>query len=249
MSLAYSDTTNKDGVLQRIEQELGFADGYITGDSTRLKFWTGSVNLALDHAFHLIFGADGRWQFDDQNHTDYPIITTNIVATQRDYAFTTDSNSNLILDIHKVLYRKSTTDPYYELIPVDAQSGSDAQVSQLTDGLDNQAHPSKYDKTANGIFLGTVPPDSITNGLKIYINREGSYFTTSDTTKTAGFAGLYHQILVLEPCYRYARIKRMPSAEQFKRDLKELEANMIEYYGRRDRHERKVLSARITRYK
>ena len=28
-------------------------------------------------------GADDRWQFDDTNHTDYPIATTNLVANQR----------------------------------------------------------------------------------------------------------------------------------------------------------------------
>ena len=35
MSLVISQTTTKAGILQRIEQELGFLDAYITGDATR----------------------------------------------------------------------------------------------------------------------------------------------------------------------------------------------------------------------
>lgn len=242
MSLAYSDTSGKDGILQRIEQELGFPDAYITGDTTRLAIWTGSVNLALDRAFHIIFGADGKWQFDDRNHTDYPIITTNIVASQRDYSFTTDENSNLILDIARVFYRSSTTTPYYELFPVDAQSDAESDISSIVDGMNAEGQPTKYDKTATGIFLDMVPPSNVTSGLKLYINREGSYFTTSATTKTPGFAGLYHEYCVLEPAYRYARANNLTNKETLKRDVLEMEKAIAEYYSRRSRDERFIMS-------
>lgn len=242
MSLAYNDTTNKDGILQRIEQELGFTDGYITGDSTRLKQWTGSVNLALDKAIRIILKAGGVWQFDDSNHNDYPIIFTNLIANQRDYPFTSDENSNLILEIYRVMARTSTTSPYYDLEPVDMQNDPEYAVSELNDGIiTNTANPSKYDKTATGVFLNTFPPSNVTNGLKIYINREGSYFTTSDTTKMPGFAGLYHEYLVLEPAYRYARANRLENQETLKRDLLEMEKQIAEFYSRRDRHVRPVM--------
>lgn len=248
MSIAFSDTTNKDGLIQRIEQELGFQDAYISGDSTRLKFWTGSINLALDKAFHIIFKADGRWQFDDGNHTTYPILTGNIVANQRDYSFTADSDSNLILDIMRVFYRSSTTTPYFELFPIDVQSADESEISTFADGMNTSAQPSRYDKTATGIFLDTLPPSNVTSGLKLYVNREGSYFATSDTTKVAGFSGLYHEILVLEPCYRYARANNLQKQEVFKRDLLEMEKRLEEFYSKRDRHERIVLTGEFNEY-
>lgn len=249
MSLAYSDTTNKDGLLQRIEAKLGFPDGYITGDTTRLAQFTGMVNLGLDKVFHVIFGADGRWQFDDSNHTKYPILTGNIVSGQRDYSFTADSDSNVVLDIHRVFYRKSTDDPYYELTPVDVQTDAEYKISSFTDGLNIEAHPSKYDKTSTGIFLETLPPDNVTNGLKVYVNREGSYFATSDTTKSPGFAGSYHDYLALFVCYDYALANNLANRDVFKRDMLEMEEQIREFYGRRDRHQRKVFSARITPFK
>src|SRR3990167_7080178 len=135
MSLAFNDTTNQDGILQRIELELGFPEDYITGDTTRRTQWAGSINLALDRAFHIIFGADGKWQFDDSNHTTYPILTGNIVASQRDYSFTADSDSNLVLDIARVFARVSTTSPYLEIYPVDVQSAPEAEITKFVDGL------------------------------------------------------------------------------------------------------------------
>src|SRR3990167_4186384 len=251
MSLVISQTTTKKGILQMIEQTLGFPDAYITGDSTRQAQWLARVNLALDKVFHVIYGADGKFQFDDKNHTDYPIITTNIIASQRDYSFTTDENSNVILDIARVLYRSSTTTPYYELFPVDAQSDAESEISTIVDGMNAEGQPTKYDKTATGIFLDMIPPSAVTSGLKIYINREGSYFTSSDVTaqtKTPGFAGLYHLYCVLEPVYRYARANNLVNKETLKRDVLEMEKQITDYHSRRAKDERIVLTPSFQNY-
>lgn len=238
MSLAFSDTSGKDGIIQRIEMELGFDDGYISGNSTRLAQWVGSINLALDKVFHVIFKADGRWQFDDGNHTTYPILTGNLVDGQRDYSFTADSDSNLILDIQRVFVRQSTSSPYYEIFPVDVQSDDEEAIINYADGLNTEGSPYTYDKTATGIFLDPIPSANVTAGLKLYVSREGSYFTTASTTTKPGFAGLYHEYLVLEPCYRYARAKGLKNQETFKRDYLEMEKAIAEFYGKRDFHDR-----------
>ena len=214
---------------------------YITGDAQRLREWTGSINLALDKALHIIFGADGRWNFDDANHITYPILTGNLVNGQRDYSFTQDADNNLILDIHRVFVRMASTDPYYEIFPVDVQSDREGEISGLIDGLNTKGRPQTYDKTATGLFLDPIPNADSTSGLKVYVNREGFYFTTSDTTKIAGFAGLYHEYLVLEPAYRYARAQNLSNKEALKRDILELERDIAEHYSRRDRHERTTL--------
>ena len=244
MSLKYSRTgaTQKDGILQMIEQTLGFPDGYITGDATRLAMWTGSVNVALDKAFHIIFSADGNWNFDDSNHTTYPILTGNLIDGQRDYSFTADADGNVILDIFKVFVRKSTTDPYYEIYPVDVQRDAEDDISSFADGLNTEGQPYKYDKTATGLFLDPIPNANVTAGLKLYVNREGSYFATTDTTKVPGFAGLYHEYLVLEPAYRYARAHRLDVQETLKRDVLEMEKDIVKFYSRRNKDERPYIS-------
>src|SRR3990167_176850 len=244
MSLSFNDTSNQDGILQRIEQELGFSEDYITGDTTRRTQWAGSINLALDKVFHIIFGADGRWQFDDSNHTTYPILTGNLVDGQRDYSFTEDSDGNLVLDIYRVFVRMSSTAPYYEIFPRDVQSDAEGEISGFIDGLNTEGRPQTYDKTATGIFIDPIPNANSTAGLKIYVNREGSYFTSSDVTaqtKIPGFAGLYHLYCVYEPAYQYAMANNLSNREVLDREVQRLELDITEYYSRRSRDERTVM--------
>src|SRR3990167_10378043 len=116
MSVQFSDTTNYKGIIQLIEKELGFKRGDISGDANLLKEITADVNLAWDDYLTIALPASGKWQFDDSNQTDYPIIKTNLVDGQRDYTFTTDEGGNLILDIYKVAILLSATDTLYQEI-------------------------------------------------------------------------------------------------------------------------------------
>lgn len=241
MSLAFSNTTSKNGIIQRIERTLGFNDADITGNTTRLAQFTGDVNLALDDAFSIIFNASGRWQYDDTNHTDYPILTTNLVAGQQDYSFTTDSNSNLILHLHKVMAKTSSGD-YKTLTPADQQElGTDRDGFSLS----TQGTPVEYDKTANSIFLRPVPDTNVTDGLKIFINREASYFATSDTTKKPGFAGLFHNYLVVHPAYHYAVMNNLPIRDDLLFEKQRLENAISDYYGSRTKDEKRRMKANI----
>lgn len=202
---------------------------------------TADENLAIDEAFSIIFEADGRWQFDDSNHNDYPIITTNIVSGQRDYSFTTDENGNLILDIYKVLVADENG-VFYELECVDQQS--DEYMQGFWDGNNTTGKPSRYDKTANGIFLDAIPNYNESAGLKIFINREGSYFTVNDTTKKPGFAGLYHEYVALVPSIRYCKRNKMfDLANQYERDREKMEKAMKLHYRTRAKDEMPRLTA------
>lgn len=203
------------------------------------------MNLAMDRAFYLIFESDGKWQFDDSNHTDYPIITTNIVANQRDYSFTSDENGNLILDIYKVMV-KNQDGVYYEIFPVDQQS--DDNMSSFYDGQNSIGNPTRYDKTANGIFLDKIPSYNSTGGLKIFINREGSYFTVSDTTKMPGFDGLCHEYIALRPSYMYAMRNSLKNQETLKRDMMEMEETIKTRYANRRKDERVILGVKRRNY-
>lgn len=191
------------------------------------------INLALGDAFTIAFSAGGTWQFDDSNHTDYPIITTALTDGQRDYPFTTDEQGNLILDIYKVMVRISSTGQYQEIFPVDVQSDSDTEAfydAQLLEGI-----PYRYDKTANGIFLDPIPSYTASDGLKIYINREGSFFTTSDTTKKPGIDPLCHEYLALKPSYKYARNNSLPNVARLEKDMMLMEKRIMERYAKRER--------------
>lgn len=247
MALQFSDTTNKNGIIQGIERSLfgDSGDGRISGNSTFLKQFTSDVNLAMSQALALIFRVGGKWNFDDSNHTDYPIITTNLVDGQRDYTFTTDEQGNLVLDVFRV-FVKNQGGTYDEAFPVDSQSESGTE--SLTDGQEVEGIPYRYDKTANGIFLDPVPSYNSTGGLKVYISREHSYFTSADTTKKPGIAGLFHEYLVLRPAYMYAYRNGLTNAPALQGEVLRMERAMEEYYAKRERDVRNVITPKLTSY-
>src|SRR3990167_2540415 len=204
------------------------------------------INLAVDKVFSTIFRVGGMWQFDDSGHIDYPTIKTNLADGQRDYPFTTDEQGNLILDIYKV-FVKDQSGIYHEIPTVDVASNSN--TAGFTDGQDTEGVPDRYDKLANGIFLDPIPSYNSTEGLKILISREGSYFTTSDTTKKPGFAGIYHEYLLLRPSYDFARLNSLANAETLKRDMLEMEKDIEEYYSFRDRDAKNMITMSGIRFR
>jgi len=237
MSIQFSDTTTKDGIIQNIEDECGFNDGDITDNPTLLAKFTGDVNNALDEIYALIFKSGGVWQFDDINHAKYPFIEAQMTSGKRDYAFTTDQQGNLILDIYKVM-AKDENGVYQELTQVDQQAKNTnrTNVDSFSNGLNKQGTPTRYDMTANGIFLDPIPaytPDEF--GVKVFINREGSYFAPTDTLKKAGFSGLFHYLLVLLPAYKYARIHSLPQVTRIENDIMKMKGELTISYGQRSR--------------
>ncbi len=200
---------------------------------------TADENLAMSKVWSIAFKAGAKWQFDDSNHTDYPIITTNLVANQRDYTFTSDEQGNIILDIYKVMVANEAG-VYSEIMCVDQQS--DVDMESFYNGQNTIGVPTRYDKTANGIFLDCIPSYNKTSGLKIFINREGSYFTTSDTTKMPGFSALFHEYVALEPTVRYFKRNQMfDLADRFNIDLVKMEEDIKIHYSSRDRDSKKRL--------
>lgn len=194
------------------------------------------INLALDTALGIIFKVGGKWQFDDTTHPKYPIITTALVSSQRDYSFTEDEQGNLILEIQSVMCRVSASGLYAKLEPVDQQSDED--MESFYSGANTTGVPTRYDKTANGIFLDCIPSYSSSDGLMIFISREGSYFSVTDTTKKAGISGLFHEYLALRPSHFYCKRNKMfKLADEYKKDMIEMESAMKKHYRDRSKDE------------
>lgn len=231
MSLQFSDSVNEAGIVELIDELCGTNSTIYS-----IEKKTRDVNLALDKVFSIIFSSGGKWNFDDSNHTDYPIITTNLVSGQRDYSFTVDENSNLILEILKVQVM-GADGVYRDVTPVDQQTGTSA--STMTDGQNATGTPTQYDKTATGIFLDLIPSYDKANGLRIFISREGSYFIKTDTTKKPGYAGIYHEYLALRPSYLYSFRNGLPNSRNLKAEMLEMEVELSKFYGKRERDEEK----------
>lgn len=248
MSLVFSDTSTKKGIIQELESELGFNDGEISGNTTLLKKFTASINQAFDDFTRIAIASSGLWEWDDSNQTDLPFITANLVGSptpQRDYSFTTDGSSNLILDIYKVLILPSATaTTYVEIEPANEND----DVSFIDGSNTSGGIPSRYAKRANAILLDPMPNYNATAGLKVIINREASYFTSSDTTKKPGVPGILHKYFYLKPAAEYARRNSLANAQALALEVTKMEGikgvagTIEEYFTRRERDVRNVMT-------
>lgn len=238
MSIQFNDTSTYKGLVQLYEKEVGFNRGDVSGNTDRLKEFTADVNVAWDDFLSIAFGPDGTWQLDDSNHTDYPFITTNLVSGQRDYTFTVDGSSNIILDIYRVMCKTSATGNYQEIYPVD-QSTPDYLNSESTstfiDGRSQTGSPTRYDKIANGIQLDLIPSYNATAGLKVFINREPSYFAYTDATKKPGVSGNLHKWFFIKPAYDYARRHTLAQLPRLELEVAKFENVIKDSFRRRQR--------------
>lgn len=214
MSLQFSDTSSsKNGLIQECESLL-FGDnsyGRISGDTSLLATITRYINEALNRVATLVLQVDGRWQFDDNNNTDFPIATTNLVTTlgseQQDYSFAVTFLKVLRVEV------LDNTGAWTKLTPFDQV---DIYDNSLTDLMKTPGLPLYYDKQANSIFLYPKPlGTSVTaaNGLKVWFQRPPSYFTTSDTTKVPGFQSIYHRLVAMLASRDYAVTRGLTNAK------------------------------------
>lgn len=242
MKLQFSDTTNKIGIVQVLERMTKTQSA--TASSYPLLDKTVDINSALGHFMLLANKATGRWQVDDTNHSDYPIVFGSIVSGQQDYSFTVDEQGNQITDIWKVR-AKMSDGTWKTLIQRDLQDGDDTPINSTQTG-----NPSKYDLTANGIFLTDIPNYNSTNGLEIFTSRSPSYFIYTDTTKVAGIPEMFHEYLALRPAYFYCAKNQLPMAKDYKIQLygedgkSGLEGMIMSFYSKRNRDERPRMSVK-----
>lgn len=235
--MQFRETTNRTGIVELLEDKTETQSAVSSSYPLALK--TRDINLALDDYMLLAIESSGTWQVDDTNQTDYPIITTNVVANQQDYSFTVDETGNQILDIYRVEC-KDNNGNWQLILPYDENDEETALSAQAT----TTGIPTRYSKTANGIFLDKIPSYNSTNGLKIYFARTSTYFTTSDTTKKPGIPNMFHRYLAYKPAYWYWLPKDSQRATLFKSEVDALELAIKNYHSTRTRDEKPRLRVR-----
>lgn len=200
--MQFNDTSNRTGIIQRIEKQTGLGDAGITGNSVLLKVMTQSVNNAYDEIMPLLLSYSDTIRFDDTNHTDLPIGTLNIVSGQPDYTITVDDNSLDILNITDVrILGSATATLYADLTRVTLDDPLFKDIMSPNTG--DTGTPQYWLENNNTIFLYPKPNYNATNGIKIYFERIESYFVSTDTTKVPGIPRIFHSLLADIPSHEW----------------------------------------------
>jgi hypothetical protein len=235
--MVFNDTATKLGLIQDVEQNVFGNYGDVSSNTNRLYDITARINRAYDKVASLIMGADGKWHWDDTNHTDLPIGSTNLVDGQRDYTMDVE-----FLDVLKVVVldsagNKTEIKPYGINDPV---GGLEMEDLPVTEGI-----PHSYRKTGTTFMLYPVPNYSVASGLIVYFQRKPSYFAHTDTTKAVGIPAIFHRYLSLEASLDYAISKQLTVKNDLAVRVKEMEDSITEWYAKRAKDEQKFIRSVI----
>lgn len=187
---------------------LDLGDGGISGNAVLLAQFCNLVNRAYDNVVSQLLQNEGDYTWDDYGNTDFPIGTTNLVASQSDYTLPAST---------------PTADPstFLRLIKVQAADPSGAfrnlrNVSETMSSVpletmfSSPGFPQYYKLLGNSIFLYPAPlatQVTLIGGLRIFFQRDKIEFVVGDTTKQPGFPSIYHYLLALEASETWAAIK------------------------------------------
>lgn len=196
--MVFSDTTNKNGIVQFSEDLCKLGDGGITGDTVLFKKFTSLLNQAYKKVAMALLRVDRRWKFDDTNWTDFPIATIDLVTNQRDYTLPASTSGGNASTLWKVsLVEILGTDGIYHKIDI----MEDGELENTDTGT-----PTKYKLIGNSIRLQNIPVTgsvTLTAGLRITFQRSIVEFTVASTTEQPGFMDSYHDLLAYDASATY----------------------------------------------
>lgn len=129
-----------------------------------------------------------------------------------------------------------------------ADARSDMDSPFVIDDTSVTGVPNKYDRSSFGLKLDPIPSYSATNGLKVYVDRETTFYTTASTTATTGFDPRIDEYLVINPLYKYAMMNGLANVNNIRERKIELERDIVRIYGRKGEDERKVMRPKKINY-
>lgn len=227
--MQFSDTTNESGLIQDCEFWTNLGKAGISGDSFLLATFVRNINSWYQNVVSMILQGQDGWDYDDINHTDFPILNTNTIASQRDYSLTADEE---ILQVKRVEVTYDGTN-WYKAEPFDSGERGLTIDDGTVDADFNKTQP-KYDIQYNSIFLYPKPDIAVTGGLKIYVTRGIDEFTSSDTIQEPGIDKFFHRMLSVGASYDWVLVNKSENTiliTRLEKMLDDYEQGLKKHYG------------------
>lgn len=244
--MKFSDTTNKDGILQMIEQTTGLGDTTISGDTILKAYFTNLINYWYRLSAFFAWRVDKNWKFDDTNQTTFPMSTTTLVDGQRDYTLPTTA-----LNLRQVEILDNSGKYYTISFIPENDTVLNTQKEQEESSL-----PSHYRLVGNSLILYPAPLASsvtTTEGLRITTDREVDAFIVSDTTKEPGIPLVLQPILYYGACLEWSSVKGIANVQalctRMLGNFPGLTEVAGEFYGKRNQDITPAISRQKVSYK
>lgn len=236
--MQFNDVAGKSGLIQQCEINL-FGDSpftQISSNTSRLAIFTNYLNEALARYAQIALMSDYNWEWDDRNQTDLPIGTTALVASQPDYAFSTEHAIVTAVEV------KDASGGWHALMELDERFFAENNFS-ISEYNKTPGTPYQYTKVANSIML--FPPANYAQAasLKVHFKRPPSYYTVADTTKLQGFTDMHATYLSDYATWKYAsRPPVQANVNILREEIKRWEEDVIpSLYSKRSAEHSKII--------
>ena len=212
------------------------------------------VNSALETCVGKIINADGTWQFDDTNYTTTPVGKGDLTSGEISYSF-----SDEFLDIEGIDIL-DTGGHYIKITPFDAveMGVSFEEYFNITFAGSTYTAPVGfpffYDKNGDTIRLSAGPTaanTTLTKGIRARFKRTADLFTSAQVTtgtKVPGIASPFHQLLAYMAALPYCMSYKKDRVALFEKKVDEMTKDMIDFYTRREKDKRPVMTVEQSIY-
>lgn len=189
-----SDTTNKNGFIQRYERYTQLGDGVVSGDTDLTKVALADGNEAIYDITTEIMLMQDSFDWDDPYKADYPIATTPL-TTSRDYQF--DNISFLKLKRVDVSYDGTT---WKRATAFDSASYQEALGSDSDVDSKFTTNEPYYDPKAFGFWLYPKPTQAQVDAgglIRIEFSRGHTELTSDDLTAQMPIDRPFHDLIAI----------------------------------------------------
>lgn len=222
----------------------------ITDINTRVNDWTNTTTteysaasrlISLNKWYNLVHSwilqSQDEWDYDDSNKTDFPVLTTSLVANQQDYSL---PSGTIRIKRLEITYDGVN---WYKAEPFDInERGTATDTTSIADDF-NESSPF-YDTLGNSILLYPIPDTAITAGLKVFIDRIVAEFTSAEVstgTKVPGFDVNFHDILPIGMSYDWNYRKK--NDKSLMQDIMIMKADLQKHYSAKQKDRQYVMKA------
>ena len=184
------------------------------------------INKHYNDAHNYILESQDEWDYDDSNKTDFPILTGDFVATQQPYTLPSGT-----IDVKRLEVTYDGTN-WVKAEPFDVNERGISVASNAI-GDFSQTAP-KYDLISNAFFVYPIPTQSVDGGMKIWISRGPSLYTSAELTtgtKEPGFDSIFHDLIAYGVATDYAIIKNLPQAAGLKMEYQSKIERLKKHYS------------------
>lgn len=219
-----SHATSQDVVSEALSLSKASLGTYPIADITR------RANAGVSRYFEIAFEVTGDASIDDANYGAVNIGTQTLTSGTNSYLLSSFTGTALNVVKLEVLDSNSNSTVLSEERLEDVNFGKDYSTSIV--GV-----PTNFVRLGNYFYVRPTPNYTKAAGLVAYINRKGSYFTTTDTTKTtpAGMPELYLPRYIAQP---YLEKESMANAQSNYQHILEDEQLIRQYFLRISKNSR-----------